>query len=44
MTWLFAGYGVVWIALFAYIVRLSKMQRELKDEIAALKSKGSEVR
>jgi CcmD family protein len=39
MTWLFAGYAVVWIALFAYIVRLAKMQRALKDDIASLKEK-----
>jgi CcmD family protein len=39
MTWVFAAFAVVWIAVFGYIVRLGKMQRVLRDEIDALKSK-----
>ncbi|MDH4038268.1 MAG: CcmD family protein [Candidatus Krumholzibacteria bacterium] len=39
MTWLFAAFAVVWIAVFAYLVRIGNMQKKLEDEIAALKGK-----
>lgn len=39
MTWLFAAYGVIWIAIFLYIFGLDRKQKELTAEIAALKSK-----
>lgn len=39
MTWVFAAFAVVWIAVFAYIVRLGKMQRTLRDELDSLKSR-----
>ena len=38
MMWLFAAFAVVWIAVFAYLVRIGNMQKKLEDEIAALKS------
>jgi CcmD family protein len=39
MTWLFAAYGVIWIAIFLYIFGLDRKQKELAGEIAALKGK-----
>lgn len=39
MTWLFAAYAVVWIALFLYIMSLDRRQRAVADEIQDLKSK-----
>ncbi|MDH5270734.1 MAG: CcmD family protein [Candidatus Krumholzibacteria bacterium] len=39
MTWLFAAFAVVWIAVFAYLVRIGNMQKILEDELAALKGK-----
>lgn len=39
MTWLFAAFAVVWIAVFAYLVRLGNMQKKLEDDIAGLKGK-----
>jgi len=39
MTWLFAAYAIVWIALFAYIFQLDKKQRALSAEIETLRSK-----
>ena len=38
MTWLFAAFAVVWIAVFSYLVRIGNMQKKLENEIAALKS------
>ena len=37
MTWLFAAFAVVWIAVFLYLVRIGNMQKKLEDEIASLK-------
>jgi CcmD family protein len=39
MTWLFAAFAVVWIAVFAYLVRIGNMQKKLEDEIAVLKGR-----
>ena len=38
MTWVFAAFAAVWIAVFMYLVRLNNAQRSLSDEITALKS------
>lgn len=37
MMWLFAAFAVVWIAVFAYLVRIGSMQKKLEDEITNLK-------
>lgn len=39
MTWLFAAYATVWIALFVYIMSLDRRQRAVADEIEDLKAK-----
>ena len=39
MTWVFAAFAAVWIAVFIFLVRINNAQRALSDEIAALKSK-----
>jgi CcmD family protein len=39
MSWLFAAYGVIWIAIFLYVFGLDRKQKELSAEIAALKGK-----
>ena len=39
MTWVFAAFAAVWIAVFIFIVRLGRAQHALSDEIAALKAK-----
>jgi CcmD family protein len=39
MTWLFAAYGVIWIAIFLYIFGLHRKQKDLAGDIEALKSK-----
>ena len=39
MTWLFAAYGIIWIAIFLYIFGLDRKQKELAGDIAALKAK-----
>jgi CcmD family protein len=38
MTWVFAAFAAVWIAVFIFLVRINNAQRALSDEIAALKS------
>jgi CcmD family protein len=38
MTWVFAAFAAVWIAVFLFLVRIGRAQRALSDEIAALKS------
>jgi CcmD family protein len=38
MMWLFAAFAAVWIAVFAYLVRLGNMQKKLENEIASLKT------
>ena len=37
MSFLFAAYMVIWIALFAYLMSLSKKQQRLDREIETLK-------
>lgn len=37
MTFLFAAYSAVWLALFLYIVRLSRRQVKLDREIETLR-------
>lgn len=39
MMWLFAAFAVVWIAVFAYLVRIGNMQKKLEAEIAILKKR-----
>jgi len=38
MTWVFAAFAAVWIAVFLFLVRISRTQRALAVELAALKS------
>jgi CcmD family protein len=38
MTWVFAAFAAVWIAVFVFLVRINNAQRTLSEEIAALKS------
>lgn len=35
--YLFAGYAVVWIGLFLYVLRLGRRNRELEEEIRELR-------
>ena len=37
MTYLFAAYAAVWIALFLYLLRLERRSRELEEEIHELR-------
>ena len=37
MSYLFAAYMVIWIALFTYLMSLSKKQQNLDREIETLK-------
>lgn len=37
MSYLFAAYAVVWIALFAYILSISSKQKKLDREMETLK-------
>jgi len=38
MTWVFAAFAAVWIAVFLFLIRISRAQRALSEEVAALKS------
>jgi CcmD family protein len=38
MTWVFAAFAAVWIAVFIFLTRISRAQKTLSDDIAALKS------
>ena len=38
MTWVFAAFAAVWIAVFIFLVRINNAQRALADDISALKS------
>jgi CcmD family protein len=38
MTWVFAAFAAVWIAVFIFLIRVNNAQRALSQEIAALKS------
>jgi CcmD family protein len=35
--YLFAAYAVIWIGLFAYLLRLGRRSRELEEEVRELK-------
>ena len=37
--YLFAAYIVIWTALFAYLVSLSRKNRELRDELHELQTR-----
>ena len=37
MTWVFAAFAAVWIAVFLFLIRIGRAQRALSEEIAALK-------
>jgi CcmD family protein len=38
MTWVFAAFAAVWIAVFLFLMRISRAQRVLSEEIASLKN------
>ena len=38
MTWVFAAFLAVWIAVFLFLMRISRAQHALSEEIASLKS------
>jgi len=38
MTWVFAAFAAVWVAVFLFLMRISRAQRALSQEIASLKS------
>ena len=37
MPYLFAAYAAIWIALFIYLLSLSRRSRELEDEVRELR-------
>ena len=37
LSYLFAAYTAVWLALFVYLVRLERRSRELEEEIRELR-------
>jgi CcmD family protein len=37
LPYLFAAYAVIWIGLFAYLLRLGRRSRELEEEVRELK-------
>ena len=37
MSYLFASYTIIWVAIFAYVVSLSRKQKRLDQEIETLK-------
>lgn len=39
MTWLFAAYGIIWIAIFLYVFSLHRREKDLAADIATLKAK-----
>ena len=39
LPYLFAGYTVIWIALFVYILHLHQREKELRQELEALQDK-----
>jgi len=38
MTWVFAAFAAVWIAVFIFLMKIGRMQRVLSQEIASLKA------
>jgi len=39
MSWLFAAYAVVWIAIFLFMLGVDRRQRALAQELETLKRK-----
>ncbi len=37
LSYLFAAYAAVWIALFVYLLRLERRSRELEEELRELR-------
>jgi len=37
LSYLFAAYAAVWIALFLYLLRLGRRSRELEEELREMK-------
>jgi CcmD family protein len=37
LSYLFAAYAVVWIALFVYLLRLERRSRDLEEEVRELR-------
>jgi CcmD family protein len=37
MIWMFAAFSIVWLFVFAYLLKLGNMQKKLENEIASLK-------
>jgi CcmD family protein len=37
LSYLFAAYTAVWVALFVYVLRLGRRSRELEEEIRELR-------
>jgi len=37
LSYLFAAYTAVWVALFVYVLRLERRSRELEEEIRELR-------
>ena len=37
LSYLFAAYTAVWVALFVYVLRLARRSRELEEEIRELR-------
>ena len=38
MTWVFAAFAAVWIAVFLFLMKIGRDQKALSEEVAALKS------
>ena len=35
--WLFAAYGIIWLALFGYVIKVLRRQRELERDLERLR-------
>jgi CcmD family protein len=44
LSYLFAGYTAIWIALFTYLMRLRRRGRDLRQELDLLRDKVGEDR
>ncbi len=42
--YLFAGYMVIWTAIFFYVVSLSRKNRELRDELQVLQNRVDQLK
>ena len=38
LVYLFASYTIIWLAIFAYVVSLSRKQKRLEQELATLRN------